>query len=43
MNSTNGTYIDDERIHGTADLEVGSTLRVGDVSFVYEVRTRAEV
>ena len=43
MNSTNGTYIDDERIHGTADLEVGSTLRVGNVSFVYEVRTRAEV
>jgi len=43
MNSTNGTYIDDERIHGTADLEVGSTLRVGNITFVYEVRTRAEV
>lgn len=43
MNSTNGTYIDDERIHGTALLEVGSTLRVGNVSFVHEVRTRAEV
>ena len=43
MNSTNGTYIDDERIHGTAVLEVGSTLRVGNVSFVHEVRTRAEV
>ena len=43
MNSTNGTYIDDERIHGTADLEVVSTLRVGNITFVYEVRTRAEV
>jgi hypothetical protein len=43
MNSTNGTYIDDERIHGTEVLDVGSTLRVGNVSFVYEVRTRAEV
>lgn len=43
MNSTNGTYIDDERIHGTAVLDVGSTLRVGNVSFVHEVRTRAEV
>jgi len=43
MNSTNGTYIDGERIHGTAVLEVGSTLKVGNVSFVHEVRTRAEV
>ena len=43
MNSTNGTYIDDERIHGTAVLDVGSTLRVGNVSFIHEVRTRAEV
>ena len=43
MNSTNGTYIDDERIHGTAVLDVGSTLRVGNVSFVHELRTRAEV
>ena len=43
MNSTNGTYVDDERIHGTEVLDVGSTLRVGNVSFVYEVRTRAEV
>lgn len=43
MNSTNGTYIDDERIHGAALLEIGSTLRVGNVSFVHEVRSRAEV
>lgn len=43
MNSTNGTYIDGERIHGSAVLEVGSTLKVGNVSFIHEVRTRAEV
>ena len=43
MNSTNGTYIDGERIHGSAVLEVGSTLKVGNVSFVHEVRSRAEV
>jgi len=43
MNSTNGTYIDGERIHGSATLEVGSTLKVGNVSFVHEVRTRSEV
>ena len=43
LNSTNGTYIDGERIEGTAVLEVGSTLKVGNISFVHEVRTRAEV
>ena len=43
LNSTNGTYIDSKRIDRTATLEVGSVLRVGNVSFEHEVRARAEV
>ena len=43
LNSTNGTYIDNERIGGAAVLAVGSILRVGNVSFEHEVRTRAEM
>ena len=36
LNSTNGTYIDSERIGRTAILAVGSVLRVGNVSFEHE-------
>jgi hypothetical protein len=43
LNSTNGTYIDNKRIARTEDLAVGSVLRVGNVSFEHEVRTRAEL
>ena len=43
LNSTNGTYIDNERIDGAAVLAVGSVLRVGNVSFEHEIRTRAEM
>jgi len=43
LNSTNGTYIDNERIDGAAVLAVGSILRVGNVSFEHEVRTPAEM
>jgi len=43
LNSTNGTYIDNERIGGAAVLAVGSILRVGSVSFEHEIRTRAEM
>ena len=43
LNSTNGTFVDDERVMGTKSLPVGSTLKVGNVSFKHEVRTRAEV
>jgi len=43
LNSTNGTYIDNERIGRAAVLEVGSILRVGNVSFEHEIRTRAEM
>ena len=43
MNSTNGTYIDDDRIDGVAVLPLGSVLRVGNVTFTHEVRTQAEM
>lgn len=43
LNSTNGTYIDNERIEGAAVLAVGSILRVGSVSFEHEVGTRAKM
>jgi hypothetical protein len=43
LNSTNGTYIDDKRIGHAELLPVGSTLRVGNVSFGHEVRSRSEM
>ena len=43
LNSTNGTYIDNERIKGSEILAIGSVLRVGNVSFEHEIRTRAEM
>ena len=43
LNSTNGSYIDGERIDGAAFLPVGSVLRVGNRSFKHEVHSRAEV
>ena len=43
LNSTNGTYVDDKRIIGSADLPKGSLLRVGNISFRHDVFTRAEM
>ncbi|WP_309662003.1 FHA domain-containing protein [Sphingomonas sp.] len=43
LNSTNGTYIDNQRIVGAQDLPVGAVLRVGNVSFEHEIRSRAEI
>jgi len=42
LNSTNGTYIDNKRIDRPENLAVGSVLRVGNVSFEHEVRSRAD-
>ncbi len=42
LNSTNGTYVDNNRIDGSEILAVGSLLRVGNVSFEHEVMTREE-
>lgn len=43
LNSTNGTFVDGERVAGSTVLPVGSVLKVGNVSFKHEVRTRADV
>jgi hypothetical protein len=42
LNSTNGTYVDDERVKQSAILPVGSILRVGDVAFEHMVCPRTE-
>ncbi|RVQ66950.1 TIR domain-containing protein [Croceicoccus ponticola] len=38
LDSTNGTFVDDERIEGTVALPVGSILQVGGIRLVHEVR-----
>lgn len=43
LNSTNGTFIDDKRVDRSALLEVGSVLRIGNVLFKHEVRSRDEM
>jgi hypothetical protein len=43
LSSTNGTYIDEERIERAAVLPVGSVLRVGQVSLIHETGIRKEV
>lgn len=43
LNSTNGTFVDGERVDGSAILPVGSVLKVGDIIFRHELRSRAEV
>ena len=43
LNSTNGTFVDDKRIDRSAVLEIGSVLRVGNVLFKHEVRSRNEI
>ena len=42
LNSTNGTYIDDVRIHRATILPVGSVLRLGQVSLRHTIMTRSE-
>jgi hypothetical protein len=42
LNSTNGTYIDDARIHRATILPVGSVLRLGQVSLRHSIMTKAE-
>jgi pSer/pThr/pTyr-binding forkhead associated (FHA) protein len=42
LSSTNGTYIDEQRIGRSAVLPVGSVLRVGQVSLTHEVLSREE-
>jgi len=42
LQSTNGTFVDGRRIAGHAVLDVGSTLRVGDMTFRHELRAHAQ-
>jgi pSer/pThr/pTyr-binding forkhead associated (FHA) protein len=42
LNSTNGTYIDDARIHRASILPVGSVLCLGEVSLRHSVLSPAE-
>jgi hypothetical protein len=42
LNSTNGTYVDEQRIGRSTVLPVGSVLRVGQVSLSHEIRSRAD-
>ena len=43
LGSTNGTFVDGERIAGSGALPVGSVLKVGNVSFRHQLRTSADV
>jgi hypothetical protein len=42
LNSTNGTFVDGQRISRPTIVPVGAVLQVGQVSVTHEVRTRAE-
>ena len=37
LNSTNGSYVDDRQIRGSAFLSAGSQLRLGDIRFVLQL------
>ncbi len=43
LNSTNGTFIDGNRITGVEPLPVGAVLQVGKRAFKHEWRTRGEI
>jgi len=43
LDSSNGTFVDDQRISGNALLPVGARLRLGSHVFEHEWRTRKEV
>ena len=37
LNSTNGSYVDDRQIHGSAFLSSGTQVRLGDIRFVLQL------
>ena len=43
LNSTNGTFVDGQKVTGAATLPLGSTLRVGHFALVHEMRKREEL
>jgi hypothetical protein len=42
LNSTNGTFVDGQRVGRATILSVGGVLKVGQILLTHEVRTRAE-
>ena len=43
LRSTNGTFVDGQRIAGSQPLQHGAVLRIGNCSLVYERRTQREM
>jgi serine phosphatase RsbU (regulator of sigma subunit) len=43
LNSTNGTFVDGEKVTQARALPVGSVLQIGNTFMLYEVRSRQEV
>lgn len=43
LNSTNGTFVDGQRIIGTVSLQHGAVLQIGSHKLTYERRTRREI
>jgi len=43
LNSTNGTYVDDQRIERSTILPVGAVVRLGRITLKHTLRLRAEV
>lgn len=43
LKSTNGTFVDGQRVAGAAIIPVGSALTVGHFKLVHEIRNRAEI
>ena len=37
LNSTNGSYVDDRQLHGSALVSAGSRLRLGYIQFVLQL------
>jgi pSer/pThr/pTyr-binding forkhead associated (FHA) protein len=37
LNSTNGTLLNSQELHGEADLRPGDVIRIGDTEFRFEV------
>jgi hypothetical protein len=37
MNSTNGTLLNSQELHGEAELQPGDSIRIGDTEFIFEV------
>ena len=43
LNSTNGTFVDGERIVSATIVPIGAVLQIGQVSLTHAVRVRGEI